>query len=83
MKQFARTSFNRSYFACFPPSYSGMDAMTKRQVWRAIRRTVTSGRSVILTSHSMEECEELCTRLAIMAAGEFRCLGTTNHIKTK
>lgn len=31
----------------------------------------------------MEECEALCTRLAIMVNGEFKCLGSTQHLKTK
>ena len=62
---------------------SGMDVLAKRQVWKIIRREVASGRSVILTSHSMEECEDLCTRLAIMAGGRFQCLGTPSRIKEK
>lgn len=32
---------------------------------------------------SMEECEALCTRLAIMAKGTFQCLGTIQHLKYK
>lgn len=32
---------------------------------------------------SMEECEALCTRLAIMVNGSFKCLGTTQHLKYK
>jgi len=32
--------------------------------------------SVILTTHSMEECEALCPRIAIMATGKLRCLGS-------
>jgi len=31
----------------------------------------------------MEECEALCTRLAIMAAGEFKCMGSVQHLKNK
>ena len=31
----------------------------------------------------MEECEALCTRLAIMVNGRFKCLGSTQHLKTK
>ena len=31
----------------------------------------------------MEECEALCTRLAIMVNGQFRCLGSTQHLKSK
>ncbi|KAJ7372893.1 hypothetical protein OS493_016822 [Desmophyllum pertusum] len=31
----------------------------------------------------MEECEALCTRLAIMVNGQFKCLGSTQHIKSR
>ena len=31
----------------------------------------------------MDECEALCTRLAIMVNGEFKCLGSPQHLKTK
>jgi ATP-binding cassette subfamily A (ABC1) protein 3 len=31
----------------------------------------------------MEECEALCTRLAIMVNGRFKCLGSTQHLKNK
>lgn len=31
----------------------------------------------------MEECEALCTRIAIMVNGEFKCLGSTQHLKNK
>ena len=31
----------------------------------------------------MEECEALCTRLAIMVNGQFKCLGSKQHLKTK
>jgi ATP-binding cassette, subfamily A (ABC1), member 3 len=48
-----------------------------------INKTRNTGKSVILTSHSMEECEALCTRLAIMVAGEFKCLGSVQHLKNK
>ena len=43
-----------------------MDPGARRFLWNCILDVIRSGRSVILTSHSMEECEALCTRLAIM-----------------
>jgi len=33
--------------------------------------------------YSMEECEALCTRLAIMVNGQFKCLGSAQHLKNK
>ena len=42
-----------------------------------------TGHTVVLTSHSMEECEALCTRVGIMTAGHLRCLGTVQHLKNR
>jgi ABC-type glutathione transport system ATPase component len=38
---------------------------------------------VVLTSHSMEECEALCSRIGILAAGRLRCLGPVQHLKNR
>ncbi|XP_061092959.1 glucosylceramide transporter ABCA12-like [Conger conger] len=62
---------------------SGMDPRTKRHLWRIISEEVRGKCAVVLTSHSMEECEALCTRLAIMVTGQFRCLGSLQHIKNR
>ena len=69
---------------------SGMDALTKRLVWAQIQNKIYNSHhstkqkvSIILTSHSMEECEVLCSRLAIMVDGNFQCLGSPTHIKQK
>lgn len=37
--------------------------------------------SVILTTHSMEEAEALCTRIGVMVNGSLRCLGSGQHLK--
>ncbi|XP_035906185.1 ATP-binding cassette sub-family A member 3-like [Anopheles stephensi] len=62
---------------------TGMDPGAKRQFWDVICKVRSTGKSIVLTSHSMEECEALCTRLAIMVNGEFKCLGSTQHLKNK
>ncbi|XP_030852679.1 phospholipid-transporting ATPase ABCA1 isoform X2 [Strongylocentrotus purpuratus] len=62
---------------------TGMDPKSRRFLWNCITSIVKEGRSVVLTSHSMEECEALCTRLAIMVNGKFKCLGSTQHLKNK
>lgn len=36
-----------------------------------------------MSSPSMEECEALCTRMAIMVNGRFRCLGSVQHLKNR
>uniref|UniRef100_A0A8C7XP47 ATP-binding cassette, sub-family A (ABC1), member 12 n=1 Tax=Oryzias sinensis TaxID=183150 RepID=A0A8C7XP47_9TELE len=62
---------------------SGMDPRTKRHLWKIISEEVKGKSAVVLTSHSMEECEALCNRLAIMVKGQFRCLGSLQHIKNR
>ena len=39
--------------------------------------------SLILTTHSMEECEALCTRIAIMVDGVMRCLGSSQRLRNR
>ncbi|XP_037903715.1 ATP-binding cassette sub-family A member 3-like isoform X5 [Hermetia illucens] len=62
---------------------SGIDPASRRKLWDMICLIRNSGKGIILTSHSMEECEALCTRVAIMVNGEFKCLGSTQHLKNK
>ncbi|XP_034059961.1 ATP-binding cassette sub-family A member 12 [Gymnodraco acuticeps] len=62
---------------------SGMDPRTKRHLWKIISEEVKGKCAVVLTSHSMEECEALCSRLAIMVKGQFCCLGSLQHIKNR
>ena len=40
-------------------------------------------RAIILTTHSMEEADALCSRIGIMAGGELRCIGSQLHLKNK
>lgn len=60
-----------------------MDPGARRQLWKVILKIVHGGKSVVLTSHSMEECEALCNRLAIMVNGKFTCLGSLQHLKNR
>ncbi|XP_022253456.1 ATP-binding cassette sub-family A member 3-like [Limulus polyphemus] len=62
---------------------TGMDPVARRCLWDALEKNIARGRSIILTSHSMEECEALCNRLAIMVNGKFCCLGSPQHLKNK
>ncbi|GFS03123.1 ATP-binding cassette sub-family A member 3 [Elysia marginata] len=62
---------------------TGMDPVARRMLWEVLASVRDSGKTLVLTSHSMEECEALCTRLAIMVNGQFRCLGSPQHLKNK
>lgn len=62
---------------------TGMDPHSRQFLWKVIQSIVKEGKSVVLTSHSMEECEALCNRLAIMVNARFKCMGSTQHLKNK
>ena len=62
-----------------------MDPMARRFMWKVISDVVTLRKqcSLILTTHSMEECEALCTRISIMVDGVMRCLGSSQRLRSK
>ncbi|XP_052051225.1 ATP-binding cassette sub-family A member 17 [Apodemus sylvaticus] len=62
---------------------TGMDPVARRLLWDTVGRVRESGKTIVITSHSMEECEALCTRLAIMVQGQFKCLGSPQRLKSK
>ncbi|PAA80697.1 hypothetical protein BOX15_Mlig019968g3 [Macrostomum lignano] len=62
---------------------AGMDPGARRFLWRCIQRMVTAGSCVILTTHSMEDCQALCHRLTIMVNGRLQCIGSPQHLKNK
>ncbi|XP_035035732.2 phospholipid-transporting ATPase ABCA3 [Hippoglossus stenolepis] len=62
---------------------TGMDPVARRLLWDSVTRTRESGKAIVITSHSMEECEALCTRLAVMVNGQMKCLGSPQHLKSK
>ncbi|XP_076233119.1 cholesterol transporter ABCA5 [Calliopsis andreniformis] len=60
---------------------TGMDPRSKRFLWDTILASFQGGRGAILTTHSMEEADALCSRVGIMVKGELRCIGSTQHLK--
>lgn len=69
---------------------TGVDPVARREIWQLISDMVSGKNveeheraSVVLTTHSMEECEALCPRIGIMANGRLRCLGSAQRLKSK
>uniref|UniRef100_A0A5F9C9C6 ABC transporter domain-containing protein n=1 Tax=Oryctolagus cuniculus TaxID=9986 RepID=A0A5F9C9C6_RABIT len=62
---------------------AGMDPVARHLLWDTITWICKTGKAIIITSHSMEECEALCTRLAIMVKGRFIYLGSPRHLRNK
>ncbi|HWR51942.1 MAG TPA: ABC transporter ATP-binding protein [Bryobacteraceae bacterium] len=59
---------------------TGLDPQARRQLWDLIARFKTAGRTIILTTHYMEEAERLCDRTAIMDQGRIIALGTPREL---
>jgi ABC-2 type transport system ATP-binding protein len=55
---------------------TGLDPQSRRQLWELIEGFKSDGRSILLTTHYMEEAERLCDRVAIVDHGRMIALGT-------
>jgi len=55
---------------------TGLDPQARRSLWDVVRRMKGEGRTVMLTTHYMDEAEALCDRLAIMDHGKVIATGT-------
>ena len=53
---------------------TGLDPQARRHLWGLVRRIQAGGQTVVLTTHYMEEAEELCDRVAIMDGGKIIAL---------
>ncbi|KAG9064767.1 hypothetical protein KI688_003026 [Linnemannia hyalina] len=69
---------NRVVFLDEPST--GLDAEVRRVIWDVVNR-VKVNRTVVLTTHSMEEADILSDKIAIMTNGLLRCIGTSLHLK--
>jgi ABC-2 type transport system ATP-binding protein len=66
---------NPRFFFLDEPS-TGLDPQARRQVWELVDRFKASGRTVLLTTHYMDEAERLCNRVGIMDQGRIIALDT-------
>jgi ABC-2 type transport system ATP-binding protein len=62
---------------------TGMDPAARRMLWDVVLGLKASGRSVLLTTHYMEEAEVLCDRLAIMDHGKILEAGTVDELVSR
>jgi ABC-2 type transport system ATP-binding protein len=59
---------------------TGLDPQARRQLWDLIEEFRTSGRTILLTTHYMDEAERLCDRVAILDHGKVIALGTPREL---
>jgi len=55
---------------------TGLDPQSRRQLWELIEEVKRAGRTVVITTHYMDEAERLCDRVAIVDHGKIIALGT-------
>lgn len=61
----------------------GLDPVVRREIWKLIEELHQMKKTIIITSHYMEEVEHLCGRVAIMFAGRIIDSGTPAQLKKK
>ena len=59
---------------------TGLDPQARRTLWDQIEDLKSQGKTILLTTHYMEEAEQLCDRVAIMDHGKVLELGTVNEL---
>ena len=59
---------------------TGLDPQARHLIWERLRRLTQEGKTIILTTHFMEEAERLCNRLAVMDSGRLIAQGTPRSL---
>jgi len=60
---------------------TGLDPIARREVWSAIRRAQKEGRTVILTTHYLDEAEALSSRIALLDGGRVKLEGSPEDLR--
>ncbi len=59
---------------------TGLDPQARQQVWALVKKIRDDGATIVLTTHYMEEAEELCDRIAVIESGEIIAIDTPNAL---
>jgi lipooligosaccharide transport system ATP-binding protein len=76
----ARALINDPQLLVLDEPTTGLDPQARHLIWERLRRLTQEGKTLVLTTHFMEEAERLCHRLAVMDHGRLIALGTPRQL---
>jgi len=77
----ARAIFHRPAVLFLDEPTAGLDPQSRLALWETLRRLNGEGQTILLTTHYMEEADQLCDRVAIMDHGRILAMGTPAALK--
>ncbi len=77
----ARAIFHRPAVLFLDEPTAGLDPQSRLALWDTLRQLNADGQTILLTTHYMEEADQLCGRVAIMDRGKILALGTPAALK--
>lgn len=77
---FARGLINNPDLIILDEPTTGLDPRSRRQIWDKVEELKHTGKTIILTTHYMEEAEKLCDRIAIMDRGKIIVIDTPENL---
>jgi lipooligosaccharide transport system ATP-binding protein len=76
----ARALINDPQLLVLDEPTTGLDPQARHLIWERLRRLTQEGKTLVLTTHFMEEAERLCHRIAIMDHGRLIAIGTPRQL---
>ncbi len=80
---FARGLINNPDLIILDEPTTGLDPRSRKQIWEKIEELKHSGKTIILTTHYMEEAEKLCDRIAILDKGKIIVIDTPSNLSNE
>lgn len=77
----ARALMHRPKFLILDEPTAGVDVELRRELWKYVREINKQGTTILLTTHYIEEAEELCDQIALINGGKILKVGTVAELK--
>jgi ABC-type multidrug transport system ATPase subunit/peptidoglycan/LPS O-acetylase OafA/YrhL len=81
--QFAIALCGRPKLLFLDEPTAGLDLQARQMLWATLRRLVSEGCSIVLTTHYLEEAEALADRVAVLAKGKLVALGSVQEVRER